>query len=743
MKADLTAMIQLAASGNSKTVEELWMANLEKHGADAVEVACWAPLLKELADRDRVNEAETLAWAALETVQENAEAMETLRVAGPFLLALNQSDELKVQVAELYTIAYPDLTNLSVLLEEAGIAGGRPPRRALRTLDVCLNLQPGSYLVARYEHKAARVETIEAETWEVTVQTPKGKRTFGPVELADEYEVAGEDDFRVLRQFLPERFKKMLAAEPGQVVISILHAHGDKIDSDALADQLVPEAIPDGEWTKWWSKARAALRHNANVQIKGRAPYELFYHAVAIALESQTEARFKKLHDPLEQLACIEDYLRECKSAAKEPDSEMLARFKKRIDQAVRRQAKVGADGVLVHLLVSRRAALAMGVGEEEADQAVVKFLGSAGIPAELVGRLGSEALWPAACRCLKLAHPARYPEFCEALLPQAPAGVCDLLARDLMAGGFDGVQFDALVQRVLKEPVKNVNALAWLWLGPDAGLDVPVPPLPTLCAKLVGVAGEMKRRDDISREHKKVIQNRVRDALNANQYAQFKRCLEQTDAGVAATWQTQIVRLDNLGRAVPEDLIKLIRTTFPQEHRLPEVSPWKREDILYMTAAGRSKLVAEIDELVNVKMRENAKAIGEAASHGDLSENSEYKFALEERDLLRARVAQLQKQLAQAVVFKDWEVPQDQIGFGTRVTLRNTDDGQTCRMTFLGPREADIDRRIYNYKTPLGQRLMGLAPGDTVTLDFGEYCGAYLIEGIENSLQQTVPEGN
>ncbi|MCB9867224.1 MAG: hypothetical protein H6816_11410 [Phycisphaerales bacterium] len=54
----------------------------------------------------------------------------------------------------------------------------------------------------------------------------------------------------------------------------------------------------------------------------------------------------------------------------------------------------------------------------------------------------------------------------------------------------------------------------------------------------------------------------------------------------------------------------------------------------------------AELEELVNVKIRENAIAIGRAAELGDLSENSEYKFALEERDLLQARLAQMQKEM-------------------------------------------------------------------------------------------------
>ncbi len=82
------------------------------------------------------------------------------------------------------------------------------------------------------------------------------------------------------------------------------------------------------------------------------------------------------------------------------------------------------------------------------------------------------------------------------------------------------------------------------------------------------------------------------------------------------------------------------------QKPRKPEIEPWKREDILFATRAGISRKQEEIDHHVNVKMAENARAIGAAAERGDLSENSEYKFALEERDLLRARLAQMNSEI-------------------------------------------------------------------------------------------------
>ena len=735
MKLDLTSLIQLAASGNSKTVEEGWMAALETHAADPTEVVAWSPLLEELVRLERGAEAESLAWAALEAVREAGGVPAALKLAGPFLLAVGQSNELRSQVAALYAAAYAERENLAELLTEAGIAGGRPVRRALRTLDVCLNIAPDSYLIARHEHVPAHVEAIDPETWHVTIRTPEGSRTLAPVALADEYAPAEADDFRVLKHYAPDRLRTLLDENPTAVLLSIVRAHDGRLDSTTLADLLVPNPIPQAEWTKWWSKARAALKQHPNIQITGRSPYEITYQAEAVSLEAETETQFKRLHDPVDQWACLEAYVRACRAANTAPDTDLLARLKKRLDQMAQRQIKTHVHAALTALLVSRNIAEAMGRSEAEADRPVVEFLAAAAHPLDWLKAVVSDTLWPAACRCLQAAHPGRYLEYCAALLPEAPTGACDLLAGALLAGGVEREQIESLVQRILSEPVRHVDALAWLWRGPTVDLNVPLPSLPALCAKVLGVVAEMRRRDELPRPEKKRIQDRVRDCLSAGQYARFKACLADTDAGVASTWRRQLARFDNLGRAVPEDLIKLIHAAFPAEQRTAEVSPWKREDVLYMTAHGRQRLSGEVDNLVNVKMRANAKAIGDAAAHGDLSENSEYKFALEERDLLRARLGKLQGQLAQAVVLEAADVPEDHVGFGARVTLRSIANGQVTQMTFFGPWEADADRAVYNYRSPVGQKLMGLVPGDTVTLDVADHPGAYTVERIENAL--------
>jgi transcription elongation GreA/GreB family factor len=164
-------------------------------------------------------------------------------------------------------------------------------------------------------------------------------------------------------------------------------------------------------------------------------------------------------------------------------------------------------------------------------------------------------------------------------------------------------------------------------------------------------------------------------------------------------------------------------------------VAPWEDPNTLWATQAGVDRKTAERDELVNVKMPENAKRIGEAASHGDLSENSEYRFALEERDFLRARLAQLNHDLSLARVLGSHDVPIDYVGIGTRVTLRSVADGHTRVMTLLGPFETNVEEGVFNYNAPACQKLLGGRVGERRALTVDGQDQEFEIVACENSL--------
>ena len=64
----------------------------------------------------------------------------------------------------------------------------------------------------------------------------------------------------------------------------------------------------------------------------------------------------------------------------------------------------------------------------------------------------------------------------------------------------------------------------------------------------------------------------------------------------------------------------------------------------------GKDKIIAELRALEYELTVELPKTLRTAAALGDLSENSEYKFARERQDYVRARVRQLQQRLSDQV---------------------------------------------------------------------------------------------
>ncbi len=125
------------------------------------------------------------------------------------------------------------------------------------------------------------------------------------------------------------------------------------------------------------------------------------------------------------------------------------------------------------------------------------------------------------------------------------------------------------------------------------------------------------------------------------------------------------------------------------------------------------------MNHIVKVEIPEVARQIGEAASFGDLSENSEYTAALEKRDQLASRCTRMETELAMAKVIDHEMAASDFVNIGTRVTVRQLPDGEPEVYTFLGPFDTDVEKRILNYRAPLAMVFMGKKVGDEVS--FGE----------------------
>ena len=125
-----------------------------------------------------------------------------------------------------------------------------------------------------------------------------------------------------------------------------------------------------------------------------------------------------------------------------------------------------------------------------------------------------------------------------------------------------------------------------------------------------------------------------------------------------------------------------------------------------------------------------NTRAIEEARSHGDLSENSEYKYAKEHARELNRRKGDMEKELNALEVADLRNVTVgDKAILWSVATIRHAGTGDTEKITILGLYDGDTEKNYISYMAPLGEALLDKRVGDTVTLPAGKEA---VIERVE-----------
>ncbi|HTJ89750.1 MAG TPA: transcription elongation factor GreA [Acidocella sp.] len=135
------------------------------------------------------------------------------------------------------------------------------------------------------------------------------------------------------------------------------------------------------------------------------------------------------------------------------------------------------------------------------------------------------------------------------------------------------------------------------------------------------------------------------------------------------------------------------------------------------MTASGLASLE---EELRNLKAQERPaiiRAIAEARSHGDLSENAEYHAARERQSFVEGRIAELEEIISAAEVIDPASLSGDTVKFGATIHLIDEDTEQEVCYQIVGMHEADIKQSRLSVTSPLAKALIAKRVGDTVAV--------------------------
>ena len=137
------------------------------------------------------------------------------------------------------------------------------------------------------------------------------------------------------------------------------------------------------------------------------------------------------------------------------------------------------------------------------------------------------------------------------------------------------------------------------------------------------------------------------------------------------------------------------------------------------ITLNGLKKLEDELIFLKEKRRPRIVEAIAEARSHGDLKENAEYHAAKEEQSHNEGRISQINDIIARANVIDVTKINNEgKVIFGSTVYVENLDTGEKINYKIVGKDEADLNKKLIYYQSPIGKGLIGKNKNDLVEIN-------------------------
>jgi transcription elongation GreA/GreB family factor len=627
----------------------------------------------------------------------------------------------------LYQTQYPAFEALSVLLD---LLLDREPKldAALVLVDLYVRLQPGAFALDRSFLVPGMVEKVESRSGQLALIFQDRRAEYGP-DTVLKLSPRPADDFSAMMLYVPGKLREMAASDPAAFVkLALRSSREGRVMYKDLKGHLVA-LLDEKGWKDWWNTAKPALKRDPMIGMSdGSQPsFKLLRQADRFEDRMRREFDFAKTtQEKLQKVAGLLDEL-----SRGERSGETAA-----IDDALmvylgNGVAKLAMSSLAVHPAM---ALAGLALHSEIAARGVAVATPNPRAPGQVLQRIGDpghlcqelpENLLMRVLHYLREAMPDSWGAVWASVLMRTGRRLCDTITRALLEANQLDVLASALRQ-AMEKPTASPELLCWAWRSMHSGNQAAAflatqSGLPAAkvadamfalldgSGRLYGMSGEEK--------HLKMLEN-ARTSFAVQNNRPLLALLEEADRAGALRLKRVIEDNAGLSPAQRTQLLGYLRARYADIF-IEATREWQDGAVIYTTEDGMRRTEAAFNFIVQVEIPEVARQIGEAASHGDLSENSEYTAALEKRDQLASRAARLESELSTARIINLDMGTTGFVNVGTRVTARQLETGAEEIYTFLGPWDTDVENRVLNYQAPLAQAFMGARVGETVT--YGE----------------------
>jgi len=487
---------------------------------------------------------------------------------------------------------------------------------------------------------------------------------------------------------------------------TIIRSFGNSCDIKRIKSELTPSILTAGEWTSWSVKARELLKVDPGF---GVSPENIDLFTVRdrpVSIEEKLYTEFKGNKNFFDRAQIIEDLTGQ-KDAELDSEyfSEMFAYFTGYLKSYNQVNEQVVASFLLVKNLINKYPHLGSGLKLD-----FMELFEGVEDPIDLFLNLKDATLKEQFLNNIKLNVPG-WEEIFIKLFPRYPLLS---LVNNLKNGGFES-KLTAMTSFCFENYRDNREAVVWLFknMGREVWFrDTAIPyekQLITLIHILDISYREIENRRDTA-ENRKLNKQIYTLLFRENILNEF---IDKSDTDTITRVYTFINDVKDLDSADKLALRNRILQIYPDLKIFAEEEKKVVTLGFIVTLEKRIETQKKIAKIMNEDLPANSKELEYAKSLGDLSENAEYKAALERQTFLNATLMKLNEEDDRAQIFDPSQVNTSRVSFGTKVTLLNTATNTREEYTILGQWESDPENNVISYLSPFGASILNKKAGE------------------------------
>ncbi len=582
-------------------------------------------------------------------------------------------------------------------------------------------MEPGAYCVHRSWGFGQIQEYDEADQKLVIDFKGKAKHRMDPTFCIGTLDVLPPKHLLVRKEIEPERIAQLIDEKPVQLIVETLAAFPNKATTAIDLEIILQQVLGEERFKKWWSATKKQVAKDPRIAVPAKKTECYVLRDEPVSAEDEIIEQFNNTRSARRRIQLAEELIT---VAAKKTANDLLPLLEG-LAEAIKDSNQLHPAERLFGAAVRDELAKTLGVDIATLLPSMAELVSDTRRLADMADKIPVH-FQTRFLELVKDAHPLDWKDLAFLLLKTSQGKFTTECINFLVENGH-AEELAAILKRWQTE--QNLRAPVLLWVVKNRQskkfaklLDELITPR-LFSAIFFAIDYEALQSAGTRRIPLAEILSDDPDLI--------PDLLATADPETARDLANTLLLNQGFEELTKKSLLARFIKIFPSIQSLVSGESDSPSEQLFVSRESHDRKQKEYELIVSKRIPENSRAIAMAREHGDLRENSEYKMAKQDQQMLMAQKSQLERDLARARITDFTDASTDQISVGSVVELRNPATSETARYSVLGLWDGDPEHQVISYKTPLGLALLGKKPGDQIKVKSGGKENDYLVTAI------------